>query len=134
MKIHYFESNFNQRGRLISSTYNCFDMQEDFVDMIRRCQEIIPSAKHELIERMEKLIKIANRMPPEDDSKPQLGSADIEKQHAQLKADRAEIDKKLEKLSESIKENIAKQEQLCNESIAKMMAKKEALLARANII
>jgi len=56
MKIHYFEHNYTGRGKLIASTYNYFEMQEDFVEMIHRCKEVLPSTKHELFDRLEQLI------------------------------------------------------------------------------
>lgn len=83
-----------------------------------------------MIERIEKLIKASNRMPAEDDSKPKVGQEDVQKVHNQLKQDRQTVDKKLETLGETVKDNISKQTELCNAAIAKMMAKREALLAR----
>ena len=34
IKLHYFESNFDYSGKLLSSTYNCFEMREDFIMML----------------------------------------------------------------------------------------------------
>lgn len=57
IKLHYFESNFNYQGVLLRSTYNCFEMREDFIYMLQNCQEILPIAKHELVERVKHLLQ-----------------------------------------------------------------------------
>ena len=49
MTLHYFESFFDLQGMLVNSTYNIFDMTDDFLSMVKTCTEIIPNEKVKLV-------------------------------------------------------------------------------------
>ena len=61
IQIHYFENFFDYLGKLKASTYNIFELREDFLNMILTCQEIIPSRKHELVQRIKELKDAENK-------------------------------------------------------------------------
>ena len=58
LSLHYFESFFDNKNVLINSTYTIFDMTDDFIDMLMKCEEIIPHAKNQLVNRITNLKEI----------------------------------------------------------------------------
>jgi hypothetical protein len=54
LSLHYFESFYDHKNVLLNSTYTIFDMTDDFIDMMMKCEEIIPHAKNHLIKRITK--------------------------------------------------------------------------------
>ena len=54
LSLHYFESFFDNKNVLINSTYTIFDMTDDFIEMMMKCEEIIPHAKNHLVNRITK--------------------------------------------------------------------------------
>ena len=52
LSLHYFESFYDHQNVILNNTYTIFDMTNDFIDMIMKCEEIIPSAKNHLVNRI----------------------------------------------------------------------------------
>lgn len=53
--LHYFEKFYDYRKKLKRCTYNTFDLTQDFLQMLARCDQIIPSDKTELIKDLKKI-------------------------------------------------------------------------------
>lgn len=52
LSLHYFERFYDHKNVLLNSTYTIFDMTDDFIDMMMKCEEIIPHAKNHLVKRI----------------------------------------------------------------------------------
>ena len=52
LSLHYFESFYDYKNVLLNSTYTIFDMTDDFIEMMMKCEEIIPHAKNRLVNRI----------------------------------------------------------------------------------
>jgi hypothetical protein len=50
--IHYFESSFDYDDRLIQSSYNVFDLSEDFMQMLILSEELLPHEQPKNIKRI----------------------------------------------------------------------------------
>lgn len=53
LTLHYFERFYDYRKKLKNSTYNMFDLTDDFLTMLQTCGEILPSEKTKLVKTIE---------------------------------------------------------------------------------
>ena len=58
LSLHYFESFYDENNVFLNSSYTIFDMNDDFIDMLMKCEEIIPHAKNQLVNRITNLKEI----------------------------------------------------------------------------
>ena len=54
LSLHYFESFYDNKNILLNTMYTIFVMNEDFIEMMMKCGEIIPIAKNHLVNRITK--------------------------------------------------------------------------------
>ena len=52
LSLHYFESFYDNKNILLNTMYTIFVMNEDFIEMMMKCEEIIPIAKNHLVNRI----------------------------------------------------------------------------------
>jgi hypothetical protein len=52
ISLHYFENFYDDNDVWLNSSYTIFDMADDFISMVMKCKEIIPSDKNQLVNRI----------------------------------------------------------------------------------
>ena len=57
LSLHYFESFYDENNVFLNSSYTIFDMNDDFIDMLMKCEEIIPQEKNQFVNRITYLKK-----------------------------------------------------------------------------
>ena len=98
--LHYFEKSFHYDGHLKQSTYNQYELSEDFLSMLFSTGELMPNEQSRMIKRIkeikapvDRLIDLTVKERAINDLATQLGvtQADLEKQMENSSDDEEEV-------------------------------------------